>query len=531
VARRSSAPRAFSGQLQRAIAYCRVSSEEQADRGTIELQVGSIRAWCAAQGVELVEVFLDEGISGTVMFSERPAAQAIAQQLPSLIALGVTHVLIYKWDRVGRDPVAFWSAVHVLERVGGLRIKSITETADTSTPESILMLSVHSGVSSYERSKIIERSVTAMNQHARRGTWLGGLPPFGYRLDGEGRERVLVTDERPIPGTSAECGLTPAVVVQQIFTWAAQGSSLLQLCDRLNALGVPPSARKGAARAAGWQAQRVRLLLRNPVYYGTREWGHFREGSLRPQEVIQCAVPALVTLEQWQAAQEAIARRRRFAARNTRRDYPLRGLLRCVRCGYSMTGRTHSDLRYYACWGTYARSRPGIPACNQPYANAEALEAQVWERVAWLLRDPETAALQLLATQEATGDRQAEVLAGTLQQRLAGVAAARQRVITLHRDNLMTRAELEVQLSELHQHEERWRGQLAQLAPSTPSRYLHSLRQPDTLGYLAELGLGLEHLTPARRRAILELLVDHITVTIEGRQRSRVVSIDIRWRL
>ena len=50
----------------RAIAYIRVSSEEQASDGvSLEAQRAKITTWCQANDYELVDVLIDAGLSGT----------------------------------------------------------------------------------------------------------------------------------------------------------------------------------------------------------------------------------------------------------------------------------------------------------------------------------------------------------------------------------------------------------------------------------------------------------------------------------
>ena len=58
--------------MTRAAIYARVSTDEQASRGTIENQIHSCRDYCEKAGFEVIEEFLDEGVSGTIPLIERP---------------------------------------------------------------------------------------------------------------------------------------------------------------------------------------------------------------------------------------------------------------------------------------------------------------------------------------------------------------------------------------------------------------------------------------------------------------------------
>lgn len=54
------------------LGYCRVSTENQKEEGTIEMQVQEVKLFCSNLGYELVEVFKDDGFSGAKDLEHRP---------------------------------------------------------------------------------------------------------------------------------------------------------------------------------------------------------------------------------------------------------------------------------------------------------------------------------------------------------------------------------------------------------------------------------------------------------------------------
>ena len=93
--------------MTRAAIYARVSTDEQAERQTIENQLAACPAYCERQGHEVFAEYLDEGVSGTVPFIERPAgAQLIAAAEASELDLAIT----YRLDRYGRDALVCCSS-------------------------------------------------------------------------------------------------------------------------------------------------------------------------------------------------------------------------------------------------------------------------------------------------------------------------------------------------------------------------------------------------------------------------------------
>src|SRR4028119_2223038 len=74
--------------------------------------------------------------------------------------------------------------------------------------------------------------------------------------------------------------------------------------------------------------------------------------------------------------------------RDARRQYLLSGLLECQLCGYRLCGKGQRQRRYYYCIGSKEQTR-GEQNCVQRYVPAESLEELVWQQVAQLLQQPE----------------------------------------------------------------------------------------------------------------------------------------------
>ena len=61
-----------SGKPLRVALYARVSIEDQAERETIQNQVQVANTLCPAMGLEIVDSYLDDGVSGTIALEQRP---------------------------------------------------------------------------------------------------------------------------------------------------------------------------------------------------------------------------------------------------------------------------------------------------------------------------------------------------------------------------------------------------------------------------------------------------------------------------
>src|SRR5690606_11510668 len=118
-------------------------------------------------------------------------------------------LLIYRLDRLGRSARIILNAVYDLEQYG-IKIRSMTEPFDTSDPSGRFLLTVLAGVADLERETILERMWHGANRAAREGKWLGGIVPYGYKLDEEG---YLQINEAPLPGMD----MSEADVVRLIY--------------------------------------------------------------------------------------------------------------------------------------------------------------------------------------------------------------------------------------------------------------------------------------------------------------------------
>lgn len=108
-------PSSPNGQL-RGVLYARVSSEEQRERQTIETQIDEAVSWFAREGIALVGVYRDEGVSGTIPLEERPDGKRL---LADAQAGKFNLVAVYKVDRLGRADLVAHVARHHLENARG----------------------------------------------------------------------------------------------------------------------------------------------------------------------------------------------------------------------------------------------------------------------------------------------------------------------------------------------------------------------------------------------------------------------------
>jgi site-specific DNA recombinase len=239
--------------------YARVSSDHQAEEGTIASQVADLQQRIAADGgrTEPDLEFLDDGYSGATLL--RPALERLRDQAAQGM---IDRLYVLSPDRLARKYAYQFLVLDEL-RHAGVEVVFLNHALGQS-PEDDLLLQVQGVIAEYERAKISERSRRGKLHAARTGqvSVLGGAP-YGYRYvskqagGGQARYEIVIAEAR---------------VVQQIFAWVARERlSLRAVCRRLSEQGTPsPSGRPR------WPSASVARLLSNPAYKGSAGFGKSR---------------------------------------------------------------------------------------------------------------------------------------------------------------------------------------------------------------------------------------------------------------
>jgi hypothetical protein len=218
-----------------------------------------------------------------------------------------------------------------------------------------------------------------MRAQARdQGRYLGGRPPYGYRLVDAGPHpnaahalwgrRLQRLD--PDPATAPH--------VQWIFAERLAGRSLASIARGLNDRDVPcPSAadpgRNRHRRGGRWSLQAVRAIVANPRYTGRQVWNRQHVEHRRGNDGGPIRVQQWNSTDDWvvsaRPAHPPLVSEARFVAvqaiRSTRpsgdgefRTYQLAGLLRCGICGRRLDSHWVNDRPGYRCRHGYTSASP-----------------------------------------------------------------------------------------------------------------------------------------------------------------------------
>jgi len=279
--------------------YTRVSSDAglEQDFNSLDAQRESAEAYIKSQaheGWRLVrERFDDGGYSGGS--TDRPALQRLLDRIGER---RVDVVVVYKADRLTRSLADFAKLVELFD-AQSVSFVSVTQAFNTTTSMGRLTLNVLLSFAQFEREVTGERIRDKIAASKKKGLWMGGVVPLGYRLDG----RKLSIDE------------SEAAAVRLIFNLYLQFGSVRALQRELKRRDIRTRVR---VLASGQTVGGVHLtngplshILRNRHYLG--EINH--HGRSWPGE--HAAIIDRATFDQVQArlGAQRVARTARLSSR------------------------------------------------------------------------------------------------------------------------------------------------------------------------------------------------------------------------
>src|SRR4029453_11744894 len=173
--------------------YTRVSTEAGLDQdfNSLDAQYDAAQAYIRSQahaGWTLIRTRYDDGgFSGGS--TDRPALQ---QLLADIKAQKINVIVVYKVDRLTRSLVDFAKLIELFA-AHGVSFGSVTQQFNTTTSMGRLTLNVLLSFAQFEREVTSERIRDKIGASKRKGLWVGGGVPLGYRA--KNRKITIVADE------------------------------------------------------------------------------------------------------------------------------------------------------------------------------------------------------------------------------------------------------------------------------------------------------------------------------------------------
>ncbi|GIE89748.1 recombinase family protein [Actinoplanes regularis] len=360
--------------------YGRVSTEDNQDPTSSRgWQLTRAEALIQPRGGRIVREFFDIGQSRSLPWQRRDQGQLLLAELRNphrgfdAVVVGEPHRAFYGNQFGLIMPIFAHFGVRLwVPEVGG--------PIDPDNEAHELVMSVYGGMSKGERNRIKLRVRTAMAaQTELEGRYLGGRPPYGYRIADLGAHpnpRKAAVGGR-LHGLSRDPITAP--VVERIFTDFLDGYGIFAIAEALTATDIPcPSAydreRNRHRNGLAWSKGAVRTILKNPRYTGHQVWNKQRKDEVlldvddvalghtsimrwnQNENWVLSQAPsheAIISRRTFEQAQELFTSRARHGAphrvHRTRHSYVFRGAVYCGVCERRMQAQYSNKMAYYRC--------------------------------------------------------------------------------------------------------------------------------------------------------------------------------------
>jgi DNA invertase Pin-like site-specific DNA recombinase len=274
-----------------------------------------IKNYCQSQGYELVEIFEDLDVSGSVRGRrlERPALRRLRSRWAEFDA-----VVFSKIDRLSRSVIDFNQLV-IESREHEAALVSVEEGFDLGSPMGKMQADLLSIFAEFEAATIRERTLAGKAKSRELGRWQGGNVPAAHMVNEVGTLE-LVEEEADILRAAADALLS--------------GASVQSMVRQLNESQLRPRKKKtesgllaeGNNRPAGerWSPRTAKRVLTGPF------------------------APAILGVERSELVRERLAENGSGVPRNPVRL--LSSVARCAACGGPMyTGKSNNGKATYRC--------------------------------------------------------------------------------------------------------------------------------------------------------------------------------------
>jgi len=266
--------------------YTRVSTDQglEQDFNSLDAQREASEAYIKSQAHEgwrlIRDHYDDGGFSGGSM--DRPALQKL---LADVQARRIDVIVVYKVDRLTRSLADFAKLVEAFD-AHGVSFVSVTQSFNTTTSMGRLTLNVLLSFAQFEREVTGERIRDKIAASKKKGMWMGGVVPLGYRV--EDRALHLVEGH--------------AEIVRSLFRRYLGAGSVVRLKQQLDAEEVRLPVRiDGRGRSTGgglFSRGHIYKILSNPIYVGRiAHKGQVHEGQQ----------PPIVTQDLWDEVRQSLS--------------------------------------------------------------------------------------------------------------------------------------------------------------------------------------------------------------------------------
>jgi site-specific DNA recombinase len=332
---------------KRVAAYCRVSTDKDAQLESLENQMEAFRFRAAQRGDwDLVQIYADEGLSGT---SVRGRVQ-FQQMIEDCKTGTIDYVITKSISRFARNTVDTLQTVRELQSYG-VQLFFEKEGIDTADSLSEMVLTIMASFAQEESRSISENVKWGIRKRFEAGHEVK-VPLYGFYHDDD--ELFLIQEDE-------------AAVVREIFSRYVHGEAPMDIVKDMTVRGVKPPAGKH------WKRLQLDRMITNEKYAGdvvlqkTYIENHLDHRQIRnkgeiPMFHVENAHAAIVDRHIFDQAQKIRTMRQ---VQNGNSTYPYGDMLRCPHCGKPLMHGSLNNFYYDGSkiqnggWGCYSEGGCG----------------------------------------------------------------------------------------------------------------------------------------------------------------------------
>lgn len=348
--------------------YARQSIDKK-DSLSIDTQIEKCKALTSDSNA--CKIYIDKGFSGKN--TNRPGFKDLMDDIKDG---KINKVIVYKLDRLSRSTLDFGLLMNEFKKYD-VSFHSISETFDTSTPMGNAMLQIVMVFAELERSTIASRVKDNYYERGKRGLFLGGPAPYGFDIvrevgcDGKKFSNLKINDKE-------------ALIVSEVFSIYSRYENTPLSC-------VSEEIKERYFKLDGnvsWDSSRISKILRNPCYvkadadvytyfkgknfdvknevldytgeFSCISYGKRNASSRRytDENVISISRhKGFIRSEVWLKCQRKLDLNNQIPNGRKGSHSWLTGLVKCGKCGYSMSVSKCKNYKYFVCRGKNSKKK------------------------------------------------------------------------------------------------------------------------------------------------------------------------------
>ncbi len=347
--------------------YCRVSTDDQEDNTSLDLQEREGREYCAAHGL-IVGMVHKEVYSGD-KYRERKKLELMRKRYRDKKIRGVVFRTL---DRLSRQQSHVAILLEEMEHYN-VAVHCVKEVIDETVQGKFARM-ILAFVAEMEREKILDRTMNGRVERAKEGKIsvlvAGNKPRYGWKWHDPATKDYLIHDEEVLP------------LIKRLVREFVNGVPVMQMIASLEAEGVSPP------KGGKWYANTILRILKDPRIAGKSvdvftDKRRKSKTPLPPVPMPEGTYPAIVDDETYEKILMRMKSNRMWSNRKAAEPeaYLLRaGFALCSFCGWALTGKIDQKPGGYK-YHKYHCPNPHCEARGRGISAPE-LDEIVWSRVA-----------------------------------------------------------------------------------------------------------------------------------------------------